>query len=135
MKAPWSLRGVRRYALAVGLMDAATGLGLLAAPAFTLARMGAAVPGAEALAYVRFSGAFVAAVGASYLLALAWGGVGRLRGALEFTALARLAAGGAAAAGVATGQFDQAWLIVAATDLGCAALQAWMLRRGVGGDA
>lgn len=135
MKPPLTLRGVRRYALAVGTMDAATGLGLLAAPAFTLARMGAAVPGAEALAYVRFSGAFVAAVGAAYLVALARGGSERLRGALEFTALARLAAGGAAAAGVAAGQFDRAWLIVAATDLGCAALQAWMLRRGVGGDA
>lgn len=135
MRPPLSMRWVRRYALAAGLMDAATGLGLLAAPAFTLARMGAAVPGAEALAYVRFSGAFVAAVGASYLLALLRRGGGRLRGVLEFTALTRLAAGGAATVGVAAGWFDGAWLIVAATDLGCAAVQVWILRRGVGGHA
>ena len=67
MKKTVSLRVVRGYAGIVGAMDLATGLGLVAMPAFTLAQMGAAVPGAEALGYVRFSGVFVGAVGASYL--------------------------------------------------------------------
>jgi hypothetical protein len=173
MKTPCSLQGVRAYAALVGAMDLATGLALMTVPAWTLARMGAAVPGAEALGYVRFSGAFVAAVGASYLLALArplvplWatraprkcnligytfgvaatggdgdgekravarGGVARLRGALEFTLVARAAAGGFAAVAVFTGLFEPAWLAVAATDLGCGAAQAWMLQRGIAGD-
>jgi hypothetical protein len=173
MKTSCSLQGVRAYATLVGAMDLATGLALMTVPAWTLARMGAAVPGAEALGYVRFSGAFVAAVGASYLLALARprllpletrtpqkcnligytvdvaatggegdgenravarGGVARLRGALEFTLVARTAAGGFAAVAVVTGLFDPAWLAVAATDLVCAAVQAWMLQRGIAGD-
>ena len=131
MSAGLSFRGVRVYAVAVGAMDFGTGLGLLAAPAFTLAQMGAVVPGAEALAYVRFGGAFVTAVGASYLVAVVRGGAARLRGALEFTLLARLAAGSCAAVMVAGGVFDRAWLLVAATDLLCAAAQGWMLRRGI----
>jgi hypothetical protein len=207
MKTPCSLKLVRTYALVVGAMDLSTGLALMAAPAFTLARMGAAVPGAEALGYVRFSGAFVAAVGASYLLALRrrprdvappgtatpqgkwslyasmskgvagwrrgaltprdiasdgparavgaprlhgselvtlpvsgdaglWGATSaaRLRGAFEFTLVARTAAGGFALVAVATGLFDRAWLMVAATDLGCAAVQGWMLRKGIAED-
>ena len=135
MKTPIALRVVRLYAALVGAMDLATGLGLIAWPAFTLTQMGAAVPGADALGFVRFSGAFVAAVGASYLVALMRGGVARLRGALEFTLIARLAAGGFSAVAVVAGLFDRAWLIVAATDLTCAALQAWLLQRGIEGDA
>lgn len=135
MNSRLSLRAIRTYAGIVGAMDGATGVALMAAPAFTLARMGAAVPGAEALGYVRFSGAFVAAVGACYLWAIACGGVPRLRGALEFTLIARGGAGGFAAVAVATGLFEAAWLAVAATDLGCAAVQGWMLRKGIEGDA
>jgi hypothetical protein len=115
-------------------MDLATGLALVAAPAFTLARMGAAVPGAEAQGYVRFSGAFVAAVGASYLVALIRGGEARLRGALEFTLLARASAGIFTGVAVAAGLFDHAWLAVTATDLTCVAVQAWILKKGIEGD-
>jgi hypothetical protein len=128
------LRWVRGYAAVVGVMDLATGLGLMAMPAFTLAQMGAVAPGAEALGYVRFSGVFVGAVGASYLVALARGGVARLRGALEFTLIARTGAGGFSAVAVAAGWFDRAWLVVAATDLACAAIQAWILARGMADD-
>jgi len=134
MRKNLSLRVVRGYAGIVGAMDLATGLGLMAMPAFTLAQMGATVPGAEALGYVRFSGVFVGAVGASYLVALARGGVARLRGALEFTLIARAGAGGFSAVAVAAGWFDRAWLIVAATDLTCAAVQAWILARGIQDD-
>jgi hypothetical protein len=62
-------------------------------------------------------------------------GAARLRGALEFTLVARTAAGGFALVAVATGRFDPAWLMVAATDLGCAGVQAWMLRKGIAADA
>jgi hypothetical protein len=53
---------------------------------------------------------------------------------LEFTLVARTAAGGFALVAVATGLFDRAWLMVAATDLGCAAVQGWMLRKGIAED-
>lgn len=121
---PWA----SRYALAVGLMDLGTGIALFLAPAWTLARMGAVVPEAPALAYVRFCGTFVAAVGATYLLALRRGGNAHLRAALAGTLLLRLAAGTGAAVSVGAGWLDAAWAVVAVTDLGCAALQAWLLR-------
>jgi len=117
------------YALAVGLMDLATGLALFTAPGWTLARMGAVVPDAPALAYVRFCGTFVAAVGATYLLALRRGGDSSLRAALTGTLVLRLAAGTGAAVSVGAGWLDAAWALVAVTDLGCAAAQAWLLRR------
>ncbi len=117
------------YALAVGLMDLATGLALFTAPGWTLARMGAVVPDAPALAYVRFCGTLVAAVGATYLLALRRGGDSSLRAALAGTFLLRLAAGTGAAVSVGAGWLDAAWALVAVTDLGCAAAQAWLLRR------
>lgn len=134
MKTRLPLRIARVYAALVGAMDFATGLALVSVPAFTLAQMGAAVPGAEALGFVRFVGAFVAVVGASYLVALARGGVSRLRGALEFTLLARAGAGAFTGIAVAAGLFDSAWTIVAATDLACVAVQAWMLAKGIEGD-
>lgn len=128
-------RWVRGYAGVVGAMDATTGVALVVAPAFTLARMWAPVPGAEALVMVRLVGAFVAAVGTSYLWALARGGAARLRTVLEVTLLARAAAGSFCVVAVAAGELAPAWLIVAATDLGCAGLQAWILRRGWSEDA
>ena len=117
------------YALAVGLMDSATGLALFTAPGWTLARMGALVPEATALAYVRFCGTFVAAVGATYLLALWRGGEEALRAALASTLIVRWAAGTGAAVSVGAGWLDPAWAVVAVTDLGCAAVQVWLLRR------
>jgi hypothetical protein len=64
-------------------------------------------------------------------VALAFGGVARLRGALEFTLVARLAAGGFAGVAVVSGLFDPAWLAVAATDLGCVVVQTWILWKGL----
>ena len=60
----------RRLALLAGALDFGSGLGLVALPAAMLPLMGLPVPGEEALAFVRFVGAFVAAVGACYLWAL-----------------------------------------------------------------
>jgi hypothetical protein len=117
------------YALAVGLMDSATGLALFAAPGWTLALMGAVVPEDPALAYVRFCGTFVAAVGATYLLPLRRGGEEPLRAALASTLIVRLAAGTGAAVSVGAGWLDPAWTVVAVTDLACAAVQVWLLRR------
>ena len=128
MKPSLSVSWVRVYAGLVGGMDAATGLALLAAPALTLSLMGAAVPGVESLGFVRLIGVFVGAVGASYLVALR-GTPATLRSVLGFTLLVRASVGTFTGVAVAVGQFDRGWLIVTATDLGCAAVQAWLLWR------
>lgn len=126
------LRAARGYAVLVGAMDALTGLALVAAPAVTLGLMGASAPGAEAMEYVRFIGVFVAAVGVGYL----WIAVARapaaFRAGLWVTLVFRLGAGGYALTAVLRGVFDAGWLVVGATDLGCVAVQAWFLGKGVG---
>lgn len=119
----------KALAAAAGAMDFSTGVGLVALPGLTLACMGVAAPGAEALVFLRWVGAFVGAVGASYLVALARGGRGRLRGVFETTLLFRAAAGGYCAAAVASGALEPRWLAVTATDLALAAAQGWLLRR------
>lgn len=123
------LRLARIFAALAGGGDLLTGLGLVAAPALTLAAMGVRVPGAEALVFVSFVGAFVGAVGASYLFALWNGAPERLRAVFRITVLFRLAAGGYVAAAVAAGRLEWPWLSVTATDFFIAAAQVWFLRR------
>jgi hypothetical protein len=125
----------RVYAALAGAMDFATDMALVAAPAFTLAQMGATSPGVEALGYVRFVGVFVAAVGAMYLLALQRRDVARLRTAFEFTLLARAGAGTFTAVAVGTGLLERAWLIVTFTDLACVAAQTVFLAKGLNAHA
>ena len=125
-----TIRWAKGLALCAGAMDTATGLGLMFAPDLTLRAMQVAAPSAEALVFLRWVGAFVGAVGASYLVALARGGAGTLRETLATTLLFRLAAGGYCAAAVLGGTLAPRWIVVAFTDLGLAAVQAWLLRRG-----
>ncbi len=122
-------RSERWLAGLAGAMDAATGVGLVAAPAPVLAAMGVATPGPEALTYLRWVGAFVGAVGASYLLALGRGGAERLREVFASTILFRAAAGGYATWAVATGALEPRWLTVGATDGALVVAQAWLLWR------
>ena len=119
----------RALALISGLMDFATGAGLVVLPEFTLGVMGVAAPGAEALIFLRWVGAFVGAVGACYLVTLVRGGVQRLRELFVLTILFRAAAGGYCAVAVAGGALEVRWSVVAATDLALVAGQVWMLSR------
>jgi hypothetical protein len=118
-------------ALAAGGLDSSTGLALVFVPATVLGLMGAAVPGTEALIYLRWIGAFVTAVGFSYLWALGRRDVARLRHTLELTIWFRLAAGLYSTWAVVTGRLPAAWSSVPVTDLVLAVAQAWLLRRGV----
>lgn len=124
----------RAFAAVVGTLDTATGLALLAAPAFTLTQMGATVPGVEALGFVRLVGVFVAGVGANYLVALSGGSLPPLRTVFQVTLLFRGGVGLFCAAAVLAGLFDPAWLLVATTDLTCAAVRIGLLAKGVGRD-
>ncbi|MEO0054093.1 MAG: hypothetical protein RLZZ50_40 [Verrucomicrobiota bacterium] len=124
-----TMKLARGLALCAGAMDAATGVGLVAKPGWTLAAMGVATPGAEALVFLRWVGAFVGAVGVSYLVALARGGAPRLRALFEFTILFRVAAGGYCAVAVLAGTLEARWIIVALTDCALAVAQLWLLGR------
>jgi len=130
--APRFVRLVRLYALLAGGCDVATGLLLVAAPAFTLRLMGVHDAITE-LVWMRFVGAFVASVGALYLQALLpprqGGPLARVRPALEATALVRTGIALFVGVSVATGALSAAWLSVFATDAAFAALQVVLLRR------
>lgn len=121
-------------ALGAGAMDFSTGLGLVAAPAWTLVLMGVPVPGGEALLFVRFVGAFVWAVGASYLWASA-APARRLRVVFGATIWFRVAAGAFTGAAVGHGDLAPGWLAVTATDWALVGAQLWLLAKGVGRDA
>ena len=118
-------------ALCAGGLDFCTGLALMFSPALMLKLMGAAPIGEEALVYLRWIGAFVCAVGFSYLWSLWRSDVALLRVALELTIWFRLAAGGYSAWAVVTGALPLIWVSVPVTDFALAAAQVWLLRRGV----
>ncbi|MBX3737410.1 MAG: hypothetical protein KF715_12005 [Candidatus Didemnitutus sp.] len=118
-------------ALGAGALDFGTGLGLVFLPDLMLKLMGAATLAAEPTIYLRWVGAFVAAVGFSYLWALWRRDVARLRHVLELTIFFRLAAGAYSAWAIASGALPIAWLSVPLTDFFLAAAQAWLVRRGV----
>lgn len=116
-------------ALVAGLLDFGTGLGLVFMPAFTLKQMGVMVPTGDALVFLQWVGAFVGAVGGSYLWAVWRGGEDRLRAVLEFTVLFRLAAGAFSAVAVARGWLAMSWVSVPVTDFALVAVQLWLLQR------
>ena len=124
----------RRLALLAGLMDFSTGVSLVFLPSFTLHLMWVPVPGLEALSFVRFVGAFVAAVGASYLWAL-MRPIERLKVVFGATNLFRLSAGAFTLLGVACGWLSPAWLLVTATDFFLVAAQSWLIAKGACRDA
>ena len=124
-------RLARWLVLGAGAMDFLTGLGLVFAPVRVLPLMGVPAPGMEALAFLRWVGAFVGAVGAVYL----WGFVRwrRLRRAvLELTVFFRLAAGIFCAGAILRGWLPPAWWSVPGTDLTLVAVQAVLLAKGAG---
>lgn len=118
-------------ALGAGALDFCTGLGLVFFPGLMLKLMGAGALAAEPTTYLRWIGAFVGAVGFSYLWALGRREVALLRHVLELTIFFRLAAGAYSAWAVASGALPPAWVSVPATDFFLAAMQTWLVRRGV----
>lgn len=123
------LKWIRSGAALAGAMDFLTGVALVFAPAPTLRLMQVAPPGAEAMVFLRWVGAFVGAVGASYLLAAWNGSETRLRAVLSLTVVFRLAAGGYSAAAIWAGWLSPAWASVPVTDLALVVVQLWLLGR------
>ncbi|MFT3783157.1 MAG: hypothetical protein QM790_14205 [Nibricoccus sp.] len=119
----------RVVALLAGTLDFCTGLGLVFAPKLLLPLMRVTTPGEDALIYLRFVGAFVAAVGGSYLWALVRGGTERLRSTLELTIIFRLLAGGYSSAAIVMGWLPIAWSSVPLTDFTLVCLQFWLVKK------
>ncbi|MBL9216156.1 MAG: hypothetical protein JNG83_11825 [Opitutaceae bacterium] len=132
MKPEHAERTARWLALGAGALDFGTGLGLVLRPALVLRLMGAGAVAGEALVYLRWVGAFVGAVGCSYLWAWLRRDRHLLRAALELTIGFRLAAGGYSAWAIATGGLPPVWLSVPLVDFALAGGQAWLLRQWPG---
>jgi hypothetical protein len=117
-----------------GSLDALTGLLLVIAPAAVLRMLGAGeLP--DQPVFLRFVGAFVGAVGLSYLYPFALAPTrrpARLRVVLEVTALERLVIFAFTTTAIAAGTLGARWASVPATDLGLAVAQLWLLRRWSG---
>lgn len=133
-----TLQRARLLVLIAGAVDVLSGCGLMLQPRLTLRVMLLPVPAEEALVYVRFVGAFVAAVGASYLLSLAgawWASVRKrsdrqirsLRAVLAFTLPFRLGAGTFCLVGVVQGWLPFMWIMVTVADYVLIVLQLWLL--------
>lgn len=119
------------------LMDAGTGMMLIALPAFTLTMMGLD-PAGEPLAYLRFIGAFVFAIGTLYGLGWRYLKSGRV---VEWgvvwiaTAWARLCVGTTVLGLIVSGGLSVAWISVPIADLGLGLFQFWYLARIKRADA
>ncbi len=116
------------WSLAVGAMDALTGLLLVLSPAFVLRLLGIAVPPAETLVFLSWIGVFVAATGLSY--GLSWRGGSAAETVWTFTAGVRISVAGFLAVKIASGILPTAWLTVAATDAAVAMVQILGLKAG-----
>jgi hypothetical protein len=123
------VRFAQRLALVAGLLDFGTGLGLVFFPTVILPIMRLQVPSDDALVFLRFVGAFVGAVGTSYLWALLRGGGVRLSGVLEFTLFFRLAAGTFSSIAIARGWLAPGWMSVPVTDFALVGIQLWLLSK------
>ena len=124
----------RGFCVVAGGLDFTTGLALVVSPTFTLLRMGAIPPAPELLGYIRFIGVFVAAVGASYLWAMVRGAAREIRTVLFITLFFRTGVGLYVGIAVLVAELERAWWVVSATDLTFAAIQGWLLLRGMGRD-
>lgn len=121
------------YQLIAGISDASTGALLIAAPLFTIRMMGLSVP-RDASPFLSFIGAFVLAVGLSYLygalLVNRTGAVPRLEAVWLLTAIIRSSVAIFIVAAVLSGTLSVGWLTIAVFDGICVVIQARGLRRG-----
>jgi hypothetical protein len=117
--------------VALGAGDLVTGVALVAAPAFVLGLLGFAPVTPAATIFVRWIGVFVAAIGGAYLLPFRVGDKRerheRLRAALEWTALVRLAVAAFVAIAVLTAALPERWCFVGGYDAFAATAQLALL--------
>lgn len=117
------------WSIAVGSMDALTGLLLIFAPGLVLQLLKIEAPSPDAMIYLSWIGVFVMAVGLSYGFAL-----GRHRGRGEtvwmFTSLARILVTVFLVIQITMGNMAPSWVVVALSDGMVALVQMVILRKG-----
>lgn len=116
------------WSVAVGSMDALTGLLLVAAPSLVLQSLGIAPPSPDALVFLSWIGVFVGGVGLSYAMAL--GDRRRGKAVWMVTALVRTLVAAFVTWRIDTGSLAPAWLAVALTDAAVAVVQMAVVRAG-----
>ena len=121
---------LRGWSVAVGSMDAVTGLLLIVAPRQVLMMLGMAPPSPDALIFLSWIGVFVAAVGLSYAMAL--GKRERGEAVWGFTALVRIMVAVFLTFRIFDGTLAPAWAVVGISDGVVGLLQVMILRAGWG---
>ncbi|MEO5917052.1 MAG: hypothetical protein ABIS50_22680 [Luteolibacter sp.] len=116
------------WSIAVGSMDAVTGLLLIAAPALVLRMLGIAPPSADALVFLSWMGVFITAVGLSYAMAL--GRRSRGETVWAFTAIVRILVALFLLAKILGGILPIPWGIVGLSDAVVGGIQIAILRMG-----
>ncbi|MEO5716655.1 MAG: hypothetical protein ABIT37_24465 [Luteolibacter sp.] len=119
---------LRYWSIAVGAMDALTGLLLILAPGPVLRLLGIVPPPAEALVFLSWIGVFVMAVGLSYAMAL--GRRGRGEAVWGFTSMVRMMVAVFLTIQILAGTLVPAWALVGAADAFVAVVQIVILRKG-----
>ena len=117
------------WSVAVGSMDALTGLLLIFVPDLVLRMLKIDPPSADAMVFISWIGVFVMSVGLSYGLAL---GGRRSRGEAVwmFTSLVRIMVAVFLTTKILGGSLQMAWMLVAAADASVALVQVVILRKG-----
>lgn len=116
------------WSVAVGSMDAVTGLLLMFVPALVLGMLGIERPSSEALIFLSWIGVFVCGVGISYGLAL--GKPAHGEAVWIFTALIRSLVAVFLVVRIVNGSLAPAWAAVAVSDAVVALVQIVVLRAG-----
>lgn len=122
------IKFLRFWSVAVGVMDALTGLILIFAPTVVLGLLGISPPSQDALVFLNWIGVFVTAVGLSYSMALGRRGWGEAVWA--FTALVRLAVALFLTVNILSGVLAMAWALVGISDGLVALVQIVILWNG-----
>jgi hypothetical protein len=120
------LKWLRFASLAVGAMDASTGLMLIFAPALTLRLMQVPAVTPESSVFLSWMGVFIASIGLSYGLVLK--GTREAEAVWSFTAIVRLSVACFVTSRIIMGDLPMAWVLVAMTD-GIIAMGQWLVLR------
>jgi hypothetical protein len=116
------------WSVAVGAMDALTGLLLVVAPAQVLQMLGIERPAPDALVFLSWMGVFVAGVGLSYTMVM--GDWRQGRAVWMFTSLVRALVAVFIVWRITDGSLAPAWVTVALADFLVAVVQTAVVRAG-----
>ncbi|MEY3898051.1 MAG: hypothetical protein RLZZ214_3572 [Verrucomicrobiota bacterium] len=122
------IKFLKFWSVAVGVMDAVTGLLLIFVPALVLGMLRIERPSPEALVFLSWIGVFVCGVGLSYGLALGKRSHGEA--VWIFTALIRSLVAVFLVVRIVHGSLSPAWTAVAVSDALVAIVQIVVLRAG-----